>query len=65
MENETGKRHVWLSDSAGAHMCLLFLKLMRDHGGVFVPRTLHLSHREQNEDIIHFSKFKKMESREW
>ena len=39
MENETGKRHVWLSDSAGAHMCLPFLKLMRDHGGIFVPRT--------------------------
>ena len=26
MENETGKQHVWLSDSAGAHVCLPFLK---------------------------------------
>ena len=40
MENETGKRHVWLLDSAGAHVCLPFLNLMRDHGGIFVPRTL-------------------------
>ena len=64
MENETGKRHVWLSDSAGAHMCLPFLKLMRDHGRIFVPRTLYLSHQEQNEDIVHFSEFKRMESRE-
>ena len=37
---------------------------MRDHGGIFVPRTLYLSHREQNKDIIYFSEFKRMESRE-
>ena len=64
MENDTGKRHVWLSDSAGAHVCLPFLKLMQDHGGIFVPRTPYLSHRDQNEDIVHFSEFKRMESRE-
>ena len=46
MENKTRKRHVWLSDSVGTHVCLPFLKLMRDHGGIFVPRTLYLSHRE-------------------
>ena len=40
MENETGNRHVWLLDSAGAHVCLPFLNLMRYHGGIFVPRTL-------------------------
>ena len=64
IENETGKRHVWIPDSAGAHVCLTFLKLMWDHGGIFVPRTLYLSHREQNEDIVYFSEFKRMESRE-
>ena len=64
MENKTGKRHVWLLDSAGAHMCLPSLKLMRYHGGIFVPRTLYLSHCEQNEDIVHFSEFKRMELRE-
>ena len=64
MENETGKRHVWILDSAGVHVCLPFLKLMRDHGGIFVPRTLYLSHWEQNEDIVHFSEFKRMELRE-
>ena len=63
MENETGKRHVWLLDSTGAHVCLTFLKLIRYHGGIFVLRTLYLSHQEQNEDIIHFSEFKRMESR--
>ena len=63
VENETGKRHVWLSDSAGAHVCMPFLKLMRDHGGIFVPRTLYLSHREQNKDIVNFREFKRMESR--
>ena len=62
MENETGKRHVWLSDSVGAHVCLPFLKLIRYHGGIFVLRTLYLSHQEQNECIVHFSKFKRMES---
>ena len=51
-------------ESAGVHVCLPFLKLMRDHGGIFVPRTLYLSHREQNEDIVYFSEFKRMESRE-
>ena len=64
MENETGKRHVWIWESAGAHVCLSFLKLMRDHGSIFVPRTLYLSHWEQNEDIVHFSEFKRMELRE-
>ena len=43
MDNETRKRHVWLLDSAGAHVYLLFLKLMRDHDGIFVPRTPYLS----------------------
>ena len=65
MDNETRKRHVWLLDSVGAHVCLPFLKLIRDHGGIFVPKTLYLSHREQNEDIVHFSEFKRMELREW
>ena len=64
MENDTGKRHVWISDSVGAHVCLPFPKLMRDHGGIFVPRTPYLSHRDQNENIVHFSEFKRMESRE-
>ena len=64
MEKNTGKRHVWILDSAEAHMCLPFLKLMRDHSGIFVPRTLYLSHCEQNEVIIHFSEFKGMELRE-
>ena len=64
MENETGKRHVWLLESTGVHVCLPFLKLMRDHGGIFVPRTLYLSHWEQNEDIFHFSEFNMMELRE-
>ena len=45
-------------------MYLPFLKLMWDHGGIFLPRTLYLSHREQNKDIVHFSEFKRMESRE-
>ena len=63
MKNETGKWHFWISKSAGAHVCLPFLKLMRDHGGIFVPRTPYLSHQEQNEDIVHFSEFKRMESR--
>ena len=64
MENKTGKRHVWILDSADAHVCLPFLKLMWDHGGIFFPRTLYLSHREQNGDIVHFIEFKRMESRE-
>ena len=37
---------------------------MRDHGGIFIPRTLYLYHQEQNKDIVHFSEFKRMESRE-
>ena len=64
VKNNTGKRHVWLSDSASAHVCLPFLKLMQDHGGIFVPRTPYLSHRDQNEDIVHFSEFNRMELRE-
>ena len=64
MDKETGKRHVWLLDSAGAHACLPFLKLMRDHGGIFVPRTLYLSHCEQNKDVVHFSEFKRMKLHE-
>ena len=64
MEDETGKRHVWLSESAGAHVCLPLLKLMQDHGGIFVLRTLYLSHQEQNEDIVRFSEFKRMELHE-
>ena len=64
MENETGKRHVWILDSAGVHVCLPFLKLMRDHGRILVPRTLYLSHQEQNEVIVHFSELKRTELRE-
>ena len=63
MENETGKRHVLILDSADAHVCLTFLKLMQDHSGIFVPRTLYLSHCEQKEDIVHFSEFKRIELR--
>ena len=37
---------------------------MRDHVSIFVPRTLYLSHWEQNEDIVHFSEFKRMDLRE-
>ena len=62
-ENETGKRHVWLSDSTGVHMRMPFLELMQDHGGIFVPKAPYLSHREQNDDIVHFSEFKRIESR--
>ena len=35
---------------------------MRDHGGIFVPGTPYFSNREQNEDIVHFSEFKRMDS---
>ena len=37
---------------------------MRDHGGIFVLRNPYLYHQEQNKDMVHFSEFKRMESRE-
>ena len=57
-ENVRGKRHIQLTDSAGPHCWLDYLKLCNQRGVVFIPRTPYLSHREQNEDVVHFGQFK-------
>ena len=57
-ENVTGKRHIQLTDSAGPHVFLDYLKLCNERGIIFIPRTPYLSHREQNEDLKIFGPFK-------
>lgn len=60
-EDVTGKRHIQLTDSAGPHCCLGYLRMLRDRGVMFCPRTPNLSHRQQNEDLCHFGKLKILE----
>lgn len=62
-KNETGRRHIQLTDSCGPHVCLEYLELLQQHGVLFCPRTPNLSHRQQNEDLRHFGIFKLAERR--
>lgn len=57
-ESTTGKRHIQLTDSAGPHCCLGYLKLLSERGILLCPRTPNLSHRQQNEDLCNFGKLK-------
>ena len=66
-KNQTGKRHVQLTDSAGPHLFLDYLKLLLERGIIFIPRTPCLSHLMQNEDLLLFgiSKINERKLKQW